>query len=298
MPKYQDAVPDIEDFKDYLCDIQAQGESAASRNFTYAKKFLVYLQEQGSVLPELTEKDIRTYIEQQKMTVHVEADFIHAMRHYCSFQVMLEKLDKNLFELIDTPREPAKIHTFYTQAEIQRLLAMPDTKTLRGLRDRAVLQLLYDTGMRNTELRRLQISDIDLLRKTICIMGKGEKQRLLPLLDSSVHWLTLWMERRHESLQDQVTSLLFPSRKTGVMMSSNGLWFMVKNYAKAAGLDNDFTVHSIRHAFASHMLENGAHLRAVQVLLGHSSLDSTQIYTQLSKNWLKRLHRKFHPRGG
>ena len=82
------------------------------------------------------------------------------------------------------------------------------------------------------------------------------------------------------------------------MMSSNGLWFMVKNYAKAAGLDSNFTVHSIRHAFASHMLENGAHLRVVQVLLGHSSLDSTQIYTQLSKGWLKRLHRKFHPRGG
>jgi len=144
----------------------------------------------------------------------------------------------------------------------------------------------------------LTLPDVDLRQKTIRIIRKRRKERLVPLLETTVDWLTRYLKRRMLLFHEQVSNVLFPSTKTGQVMDISTLWRIIKKYAQQACLDDGFTVHTLRHAFASHMLENGAHLRVVQVLLGHSSLDSTQIYTQLSKGWLKRLHRKFHPRGG
>lgn len=290
----------LEAYNEYLQDIMGLSEVTANRHYGYVKRFLGMLNDQQWTLESLQEDEFRSLM--RVKSAAVEVGYLVALKYFCRYlhAIDVTAIPIKLFSTLAPPVILQATHPFYTPTQIESLLAMPDTSTLLGLRDRTILQMLYDTGMRNTELRQLHIHDIDLTQHFVRVLGKRQKERMIPLTPDVERWLCDWLNRRSELAKSNST-FLFVSRKSASMtsgISRVGLLEIVKKYADAAGLGKHFTPHSLRHAFASHMLENGANLRIVQSLLGHTSLDATQIYLQVRPSRLKELHRKFHPRGG
>ena len=286
----------LDAYAEYLTDIVGQDQQTTTWHIRYTKRFLEYAVSHQLSLAELEERHLQQYFREENLTESAIGKTCTAVKFYFRYRVQLGEQSNNPFEFISHPGYPDRIHRFYTCAELERLLAMPDTSTDLGLRDRTIMQLLYDTGIRNTELRLLTLPDVDLRQKTIRIIRKRRKERLVPLLETTVDWLARYLKRRMLLFHEQGSNVLFPSTKTGQVMDISTLWRIIKKYAQQARLDDGFTVHTLRHAFASHMLANGADLRVVQILLGHSNISTTQIYAQLEQQQLKALHQRYHPR--
>ncbi|MEJ2087335.1 MAG: site-specific tyrosine recombinase XerD [Gammaproteobacteria bacterium] len=184
-----------------------------------------------------------------------------------------------------------------TEDEVVRLLEAPDVTSPLGLRDRAMLELLYASGLRISELVGLRTSSVNLRQGVVRILGKGGKERLVPIGQQAMVWLGRFVaEGRGTLLRDRTTDVLFPSQRARGMTRQT-FWHAVKRYAVAAGISRSISPHTLRHAFATHLLNHGADLRAVQMMLGHADLSTTQIYTHVAQARLKDLHRNHHPRG-
>ncbi|HSG03296.1 MAG TPA: site-specific tyrosine recombinase XerD [Marinobacterium sp.] len=184
-----------------------------------------------------------------------------------------------------------------SETDVDALLAAPRTDDPLGLRDRTMLELLYGSGLRISELVGLELEQISLRSGLIRVIGKGDKERLVPLGDESVDWLVLYLKQSRPLLLAQANpSTLFLSRR-GVQMTRQTFWHRIRYWAQVAGIDKPLSPHVLRHAFATHLLNHGADLRAVQMLLGHANLSTTQIYTQVATHRLQQLHQQFHPRG-
>ena len=193
-----------------------------------------------------------------------------------------------------TTRSPPQ---FITEDDVDALLNAPDTKTAIGLRDRAMLEVLYGCGLRVSELVSLDIRQLNLTQGVLKVLGKGRKERLVPIGDEARHWLETFIQsKRSELLNQAEENALFPSR-LGNYMTRQAFWYRIKKLAQIAGIRSSLSPHSLRHAFASHLLNHGANLRIVQLLLGHASLSTTQIYTHIARARLNELHAKHHPRG-
>jgi len=165
------------------------------------------------------------------------------------------------------------------------------------LRDRAMLEILYATGLRVTELIGLQSGQVNLRQGVVRVLGKGNKERLVPLGEESIEWLDRYLQdARSELLKESICDTLFPTRR-GSVMSRQAFWYLIKRYAVIAGINKTISPHILRHAFATHLLNHGADLRVVQMLLGHSDISTTQIYTHIAQERLKNLHAEHHPRG-
>jgi integrase/recombinase XerD len=184
-----------------------------------------------------------------------------------------------------------------TEEEVEALLAAPVVAEPLGHRDRAMLEVLYATGVRVSELINLKMSQINLNQGVLRIIGKGDRERLIPLGDEAQDWVKQFVEGpRIEILLERQTEYLFPTRR-GDRMTRQAFWHIIKRYAKKAGVKKKLSPHTVRHAFATHLLNNGADLRVVQMLLGHSDLSTTQIYTHVARERMKELHSQHHPRG-
>ena len=184
-----------------------------------------------------------------------------------------------------------------TEEEVEALLAAPVVSDPLGHRDRAMLELLYATGVRVSELINLKLSQVNLNQGVLRIIGKGDRERLIPLGDEAQDWLKEFIEGpRVEILLERQTEYLFPTRR-GDRMTRQAFWHIIKRYAKKAGIGKKLSPHTVRHAFATHLLNNGADLRVVQLLLGHSDVSTTQIYTHVARERMKELHSRHHPRG-
>jgi integrase/recombinase XerD len=184
-----------------------------------------------------------------------------------------------------------------TEDEVDALLGAPNVTEPLGHRDRAMLEVLYATGVRVSELINLKVSQINLNQGVLRIIGKGDRERLIPLGDESQDWLKEFIDGpRHEILLERQTEYLFPTRR-GDRMTRQAFWHIIKRYAKKAGVNKKLSPHTLRHAFATHLLNNGADLRVVQLLLGHSDVSTTQIYTHVARERMKELHSRHHPRG-
>jgi integrase/recombinase XerD len=184
-----------------------------------------------------------------------------------------------------------------SEAEVEALLAAPTVSDPLGHRDRAMLEMLYATGLRVSELVNLKLGQINLNQGVIRVLGKGNRERLIPLGEEAVRWLRTFMENaRADILLDRSTDFLFPTRR-GDRMTRQAFWHIIKRYARKASVNRDLSPHTLRHAFATHLLNHGADLRVVQMLLGHSDLSTTQIYTHVARERLKDLHSDHHPRG-
>jgi integrase/recombinase XerD len=184
-----------------------------------------------------------------------------------------------------------------TEGEVERLLNAPLVTDPLGHRDRTMLEVLYATGLRVSELVNLRHNQVNVNQGVLRIVGKGNRERLIPLGEESVRWLQQFVAGpRTEILLERQTDFLFPTRR-GDKMTRQAFWHIIKRYARKAGIDKDLSPHTLRHAFATHLLNNGADLRVVQMLLGHSDLSTTQIYTHVARERMKELHSQHHPRG-
>jgi integrase/recombinase XerD len=182
-------------------------------------------------------------------------------------------------------------------AQVDRLLAQPDTSTPRGLRDKALIELLYATGLRVTELLSLKPGDVNLDAGYLTCIGKGDKQRIVPLGHAAADWVRRYLaEGRPALLKTRKTPWLFVNAKGGGQLSRVGFWGVLKDYGTKAGLPPGLSPHMLRHSFATHLLERGADLRAIQMMLGHADLSTTQIYTHVLEARLRAVYDKFHPR--
>lgn len=200
-------------------------------------------------------------------------------------------------ETISPPKLGRSLPDHLSEDEIEALLQAPDIKTTLGSRDKAMLEVLYASGLRVSELVNLTLDQVNRQQGLIRIMGKGNKERIVPIGEEALHFLNIYLQdARLNLLKKQHNNVLFPSNR-GVAMTRQTFWHMIKRYAKQVEIKKHLSPHTLRHAFATHLLNHGADLRVVQMLLGHSSLSTTQIYTHVAKERLKNLHSKHHPRG-
>jgi integrase/recombinase XerD len=212
-------------------------------------------------------------------------------------------LRENLIRLdptlrIDNPKLGRPLPDTLSEQDIDRLLGAPDPLTLLGLRDRTMLEVLYATGLRVTELVSLRLTDINLRQGVVRVMGKGSKERLVPLGEEAIAWIEHFLQTAREPLlkNSLYEDVVFPSNR-GQIMTRQAFWYRIKAHARTAGITRKLSPHTLRHAFATHLLNHGADLRVVQLLLGHSDLSTTQIYTHVAQHRMKELHLAHHPRG-
>ncbi len=198
---------------------------------------------------------------------------------------------------IEMPKIGRPLPKSLSESEVEALLEAPDTSTCLGHRDRTMLEVLYATGLRVTELVNLRLNQVNLNQGVMRVVGKGNKERLIPLGEESLEWIDQFIRGpRAEILLDRQSDYLFPTRR-GDHMTRQAFWHLIKRYATKSKVEKGLSPHTLRHAFATHLLNHGADLRVVQMLLGHSDLSTTQIYTHVARQRLKDLHSRHHPRG-
>ncbi len=233
----------------------------------------------------------------RKFSARSQARLLSALRRYYRYLVRERVRPDDPTALIGSPRLPRPLPRTLTAGDVEKLLEAPLTETVLGLRDRAMLELMYACGLRVTELVRLGAHQLNLARGVVQVVGKGGRERLIPVGEEAQHWLERYLKQSRPSLlgHDPTESLFVSTRGQG--MTRHNFWHLVKRHARTAGISAKLSPHTLRHAFATHLLEHGADLRAVQMLLGHRDLSTTQIYTHVSRARLKALHEKHHPRG-
>lgn len=225
------------------------------------------------------------------------ARLLSSLRRFYRWAVAAGRREDDPTALIDMPRRGRPLPKTLGEDDVEALLAAPDTDTELGLRDRAMLELLYATGLRVSELVRLETYQVKRRQGVVQVVGKGGRERLVPVGDAALDWLEAYLRRgRPALLGNRSADALFVTRR-GRAMSRQNFWYLIRRYAKLAGIRTDLSPHGLRHAFATHLLNHGADLRVVQMLLGHSDISTTQIYTHIARERLKDLHARHHPRG-
>ena len=226
------------------------------------------------------------------------ARLLSALRAFFGWQVRRGGRDDDPTALLDPPRLPRSLPKALAESQVEALLAAPDVDTPLGLRDRAMLELMYACGLRVSELANLPATAINLRQGVLRVMGKGSKERLVPLGEEAQHWVERYLAQARPQLAGKRALAPLFIGADGEAPSRQQLWQLVKRHAAVAGIDPArISPHGLRHSFATHLLNHGADLRALQMLLGHSSLSTTQIYTLVARDQLKQLHAKHHPRG-
>jgi integrase/recombinase XerD len=261
--------------------------------------FWEFLEERGrSHWGAVALTDLQDYFVAQEargLSARSRARRLSALRQFFRFLQREEKVEANPVELLDSPRLPRRLPQVLGEAEVAALLAAPDPGTPTGLRDQALLEVLYATGLRVSELVGLTIKQLDLRRGLVRPLGKGGKERLVPMVALAVDKLQLYLEQgRPRLLKGRESPYVFINYRGG-RLSRQGFWKLLKQYALKAGVKT-LSPHTLRHSFATHLLSRGANLRVLQMLLGHADLATTQIYTHLDADRLRQVHRKAHPR--
>ena len=225
------------------------------------------------------------------------ARLLSTLRRFYAWLRRENRISEDPTALIEAPKLGRPLPKTLTESEVEALLAAPNVETLLGLRDRTMLEVLYASGLRVSELVNLSATQVNLQQGVIRVTGKGNKERLVPLGDEAVSWLERYLrEARNSLLNGHPCDALFVTQRREAM-TRQAFWYMIKRHAHKAGINKDLSPHTLRHAFATHLLNHGADLRVVQMLLGHSDLSTTQIYTHVARARLKDLHARHHPRG-
>jgi len=220
-----------------------------------------------------------------------------AIRTFFRFLTQEGILETNPVEDLESPKVAKTLPEILTLKEIEQLLEQPNLQTPLGMRDRAMLEMLYATGMRVSELTHLPSHQVNLEGGYVLLYGKGSKERVVPLGSEAMKWVTLYLKTARGILAKGKESPSLFINRSGKGMSRQGFWKNLKDYGQKAGLRKRITPHLLRHSFASHLLEGGADLRSVQMMLGHADISSTQIYTHVTGERLKKIHQRYHPRG-
>ena len=222
---------------------------------------------------------------------------LSALRRFYSHQVRAGMIGRDPMDRIDAPRLGRPLPKTLTKREVENLLDAPEVSAALGFRDRTMLEVLYATGLRVSELVDLRTSSVGMRQGLVRVVGKGDRERLVPLGEEALDWLDRFFRGpRSEILDGRVTEAVFPTRR-GAAMTRQAFWTIIKRYAAKAGIAGPVTPHTLRHAFATHLLDNNADLRVIQLLLGHRDISTTQIYTHVARERLRGLHAEHHPRG-
>lgn len=264
------------------------------------KQFLDFLQEREiHHLQEVTRTSIMLYFSTLKERGKAPATITRAsvsLKAFFQYLLATRVINQDPYVKVDTPKHDKKLPHILSIEEIDKLLAMPDVTTVLGLRDKAMLEMLYATGLRVSELNSIKVQDIDLDYGFVRGVSSAGKERIIPIGSVTVKWIQRYMKEALPVLHKEGTSSHLFLNRQGQGISRQGFWKMLKKYGKEAGLTNELTPHTLRHSFASHLLERGADIRAVQEMLGHCDISTIQVYLQRSKQNLKSVYDSFHPR--
>ncbi|MBO1926262.1 site-specific tyrosine recombinase XerD [Thiomicrorhabdus sp. 6S2-11] len=266
---------------------------------TDLNKFIAWLEQQKLAWQNLQNEQLEDFILDlsSERKAASNARLLSSVKRLYLWAQQQKLLDSNPVQQVVAPKAERKIPKVLSESQIDDLLDAPDLGTALGLRDRAILELMYASGLRVSEVVELPFEQLNLNAGMVQVTGKGAKERIVPIGEEAAYWLQRYLQgARAELLGKKVASTLFVSR-LGRQMTRQTLWHRVRNLAESVGIFSDLSPHGLRHAFATHLLNHGADLRSVQLLLGHSDLSTTQIYTHVAKARLQSLHQQHHPRG-
>lgn len=295
---------DLQSIEQFLERLWAESGLARATLDSYRRDlegFARWLAARHANLLSVGQQDIFAYLAEraaQRYAARSNARLLSALRAFYAQQLRRKTLDRDPTALIEAPRLGRSLPKALSESEIDALLQAPAIDTPTGLRDRAVIELMYAAGLRVSELVNLPAVAVNLRQGVLRVTGKGSKERLVPMGEEAQHWLQRYLDESRPALAGKrALAPLFITAK-GEALTRQQCWQLVKRLASGAGIDPArISPHGLRHSFATHLLNHGADLRALQMLLGHSSLSTTQIYTLVAREGLKRLHRQHHPRG-
>jgi len=272
---------------------------AYRRDLTLFGDWLVRTNARG--LLETREQDLSAYFAfrytQARLRASSQARLHSSLKRFFQYALRENCVAADPTLKLDTPKKPPRFPKSLTEADVEALLAAPAVETALGLRDRAMLEILYATGLRVSELVALKLIEISQDMGVVRVFGKGGKERLVPMGEEASAWLTRYLkEARSQLLKRAQSDAAFVTAR-GAAMTRQAFWYLIKKHARAAIPGQPLSPHTLRHAFATHLLNHGADLRVVQMLLGHADISTTQIYTHVARERLKSLHQKHHPRG-
>ena len=264
-------------------------------------QFVSWLEKQrGKNLPTADHGDLQAYLAHQfrkKIRASSAARLLSSLKRLFRWLQRQNRIAIDPTLNIDTPKLPRSLPKSLTEKDVESLLVAPDVETPRGERDKAMLEILYASGLRVSELVTLKLPQVSQDMGVVRVLGKGSKERLVPLGEESLAWVKRYVAAgRPALLAGKGSDDLFVTSR-GAAMTRQAFWHIIKRYASQAGLHATISPHVLRHAFATHLLNHGADLRVVQLLLGHSDISTTQIYTHVARERLKQLHARHHPRG-
>ena len=264
-------------------------------------RFLDHLRQKGiQDILKVGKFDVRSFLltlKKQRFSTRTIVRYLVAIRTFFRFMIQEGILEVNPVEELESPKMAKTLPKILTLKEVDQLLEQPNSQIPLGVRDRAMLEMLYATGMRVSELVQLRMNQVNLEGGYVLVYGKGSKERIVPLGSEVMKWVDLYLKTARIKLAKGGESPFLFITRSGKGMSRQRFWRMIKVYGQRAGIRKRITPHLIRHSFASHLLERGADLRSVQMMLGHVDISTTQIYTHVTGERLKKIHQRYHPRG-
>jgi integrase/recombinase XerD len=290
----------IDTYLAYLRDVRRMSQNTVvsyARDLTGLAEFA---EKKGRDVEGLDRRDLEAFarhLMSAGLSPRSVARAIACVRGYYRFLLLEKRIPADPAEDLRAPRGWPALPKYLDLDAVDRLLAQPDTTTPRGMRDKALIELLYATGLRVSELLSLRLGDVHLDAGYLTCIGKGDKERIVPIGQAAVDWVRRYSdEARLQLLKKRKSSWLFLNAKTGGQLSRVGFWKVLKAYGVKAGVSRELSPHVLRHSFATHLLDRGADLRAIQMMLGHADLSTTQIYTHVLEARLRAVYDKFHPR--
>lgn len=293
----------LEQFLDYLSIEQNLSFNTIDSYRNDLRRYLEFVtsERKFSDLNQITSKDVSAFIHLLNslgLSPKSISRNLSAIRTFHKYLMNEDILEDDPAENIDMPKLPKTLPSVLEIAEVEKILEQPDTLEHLGIRDRTMLELIYACGLRISELLSLKQNDIRTDAGFLRVFGKGSKERMIPVGEVAMNWILVYQEKvRPHLLGKQASDDVLFLNSRGKKMSRMGFWKILKRYTDMAGIKKEVTPHTFRHSFATHLLEGGADLRVVQELLGHSDISTTQIYTHIDREYLKEVHKTFHPRG-
>jgi integrase/recombinase XerD len=256
--------------------------------------------DRGKTLLQAQRMDLLDYLAykfQRKAKPRSAARLLSSLKRFYRFLLRENRIQADPTLQVESPKLPRSLPKILTEEDVDSLLAAPNVETPLGLRDKSMLETLYASGLRVSELVTMKLAQLSQDMGVVRVVGKGSKERLVPVGEEALIWIRRYMDNaRPEILTGRQADALFITSR-GASMTRQAFWYLIRRYADQAGIRNGISPHTLRHAFATHLLNHGADLRVVQMLLGHADISTTQIYTHVARERLKQLHAKHHPRG-
>jgi integrase/recombinase XerD len=289
----------IDEFINMLWLEKGLSQNTAAAYRTDLTKFALFLQSLASAdLLTLRSEQLSEYLQrrlEKGLSQRSTARFLSSTRAFYRYLIATKQCSANPADDVSNPKLPSHLPTTLSEQQVDALLSAPNDVDPIQMRDKAMLELLYATGVRVSELVNLQMHELGMLQGVIRVTGKGGKERLVPMGENATECLTDYLKNARPELMRKPTNTVFPSKR-GLTMTRQTFWHRIKHYARIAGINSNLSPHTLRHAFATHLLNHGADLRVVQMLLGHSDLSTTQIYTHVATARLQSLVKEHHPR--